>query len=48
MGASQMLGVASADEQKSHGGLGIGLFQLSGNDQDSYTLSAERIEYDKT
>jgi hypothetical protein len=46
MGTSQMLGLPSVDEQKPHGGIGTGLFQLSGNDQDSYTPFPERIEYD--
>jgi len=47
MGASQIVGLPSVDEQQSHGGIETGPFQRSGNDRDAYTPSAERIAYDK-
>jgi hypothetical protein len=48
MEVSQTVGLALVSGQKLHGETATGLFQLSGNDRDSYTLRAERVEYDKT
>jgi hypothetical protein len=48
MEVSQIVGLVLVSGEKLHGETATGLFQLSGNDRDSYTLSAERDEYYKT